>query len=700
MHKIFTIRNKVEINEYIDMKNIISWLKTLRVRLLTVIVTTLVVSVGSIIVYSHINNTKSIKALSTNMTENISKGIIRETQNYLYPVARMVSVVSKMIENEMYSLEKQDDIEKLLIRMIKAFPQQTMLYVGGIDEKFAIAYAGKDGIAKTKYIYKKDNELFSIIRKRDQLDKIFSEESSITNYNCQARPWFRGAVAKGAQVWSDMYVFHSTQTLGITVSEPIKDKDGQVIAVVGADLEFSMISDFLKKLSIGNSGMAYLVNGKSEVIGYKDPTKIMIVENGKYRPVKVDEIAVPVIRNSYEQYIKNQKDRFVMTINNTRYLSFFIPFPDSFGKNWKIGVVVPEDDFFGNLKEVNKVTITVSFVILLMAIFFANFISKNISKPVMILAKETKRIRQFHLDFPLHIKSSIMEIQYLIESMEKMRIGLKSFSKYLPYELVRQLVDTGKEVEIGGEKKHVTIMFSDITDFTSISERESLELFLPQLQRYFDDLSNVISSNKGTIDKYIGDAIMSFWGTPIPDENQEYNACMATLMCRRCVDRMNAGWDKENRPKLHTRFGIHSGEAIVGNVGSSTRMNYTLLGDTVNIADRLEILNKDYGTKIIVTENCYKKVCDAFYFRPIDIVVVKGRQQAIKIYELLDEINPDNSGDNISDVIKLSEKFTTAFELYHYDNSENAFTVFKEIEKEFPADELTKIYIERCKNKS
>jgi adenylate cyclase len=192
-----------------------------------------------------------------------------------------------------------------------------------------------------------------------------------------------------------------------------------------------------------------------------------------------------------------------------------------------------------------------------------------------------------------------------------------------------------KEAVLEGEKRELSIFFSDVADFTAISERLSPEELVQRLGVYFDGLSRTVLGNAGTLDKYVGDAIVAFWGAPQRREDHPRLACVTALECQRFLDRNGPQWEAEGHPAFRTRIGIHTGEVIVGNIGYEERMNYTIIGDAANLASRLEGLNKFYGTRIIISEDVYGRVKEEFVARKLDRVAVKGRSRGVLIYELI-----------------------------------------------------------------
>jgi adenylate cyclase len=201
--------------------------------------------------------------------------------------------------------------------------------------------------------------------------------------------------------------------------------------------------------------------------------------------------------------------------------------------------------------------------------------------------------------------------------------------------LVRRVVDNSISTELGGVRQEITVLFTDVRNFTTIAEASDPDALMRQTSRYFTALTEAFLVEGGTVDKFIGDAVMVFWNAPNLQPDHVERACRAALAGKMASERLNAQFEAEGLQPFFTRFGIHVGEAVVGNLGSAERMNYTALGSTANLASRLEGLNKEYGTAILASEDVYLRARDWFRFKEIGSVIVKGMTKATRIYELL-----------------------------------------------------------------
>jgi len=239
---------------------------------------------------------------------------------------------------------------------------------------------------------------------------------------------------------------------------------------------------------------------------------------------------------------------------------------------------------------------------------------------------------------------------------------------------VADLITLNKEAVLEAERRDITVFFSDIADFTTISEQLQPDILSRSLGQYLARLTGIILDSRGIVDKYIGDAIMALWGAPHALENHAVAACRAALLCQQAVAELNVQYKQAGVPPFITRIGLNSGEAIVGNMGYEERLSYTAIGDNVNLASRLEGLNKLYGTNILVSEHTADAVGTQFALRLVDVVAVKGKSKGVRVYELVGETAAiDSPG------LKAVEKSNTAMDLYLQRRWAEALALFTEL---------------------
>lgn len=224
--------------------------------------------------------------------------------------------------------------------------------------------------------------------------------------------------------------------------------------------------------------------------------------------------------------------------------------------------------------------------------------------------------------------------RYFTTSRER-RFIESAFSHYLSPEVVRKISENPTLLKLGGEKREITVIFTDIAGFTTISERLSMEQLFSMMSEYLSEMTDILTEHEGTLDKYIGDAVMGFFWAPIHMDDGHLRACATALSMQKRLQELMEKWIWEGIPAFSVRIGIHTWEAIVGNIGSHQRFNYTVMGDTVNLASRLEWVNKEYCTLICVSQAVYKDTHDIYDFRELDTIRVKWKNKGVKIYELL-----------------------------------------------------------------
>jgi adenylate cyclase len=225
---------------------------------------------------------------------------------------------------------------------------------------------------------------------------------------------------------------------------------------------------------------------------------------------------------------------------------------------------------------------------------------------------------------------------YHLVSERRQRLLIKSmFSTYVSPSVVDELVANPEKLALGGKREELTVLFSDIEGFTTMSQGMQPEEIVALLNEYLSRMSAVIFRHVGTLDKYEGDAVMAFWGAPVPQADHALRACRAALEMQEAAAHLNAQWKESGRPQLRTRIGINTGTMVVGNLGGEGKFDYTVIGDSVNLASRLEGANKEYKTRIMVSERTYEAVRGEILGRQIDRMAVVGRSQPVVTYELL-----------------------------------------------------------------
>jgi adenylate cyclase len=263
------------------------------------------------------------------------------------------------------------------------------------------------------------------------------------------------------------------------------------------------------------------------------------------------------------------------------------------------------------------------------------------------------------------------------------------FGTYVPKELVAEMSKNPEEYSMAGESRDMTVLFSDVRDFTSISEGLTPEGLKDMMNSYLTEMTEVIQEKRGTIDKYIGDAIMSFWGAPVGDTDHAMHGVEAALAMQKRIRGLDTEFVKRGWPILNIGVGLNSGDMSVGDMGSKFRRAYTVMGDAVNLGSRLESLTKEYGVGILVSENVVK-TAQGFVYREVDKVVVKGRQEGVSIFEPIGPV-----GQVGETTLTEIDRFHKVLEYYRKQRWDDAEQVLKNLSAASPDTKLYRLYLKR-----
>lgn len=314
------------------------------------------------------------------------------------------------------------------------------------------------------------------------------------------------------------------------------------------------------------------------------------------------------------------------------YLTTFRALPGTL--DWVVGIVAPRSFYLGKLTAMRNRLLAIMLALTVVLVVGGSLVMRSVRRAQGQIVRESLRMNRFEFA-PASTAAPFRDVSEVLESLEKAKSAMRAMGKYAPIDLVRRLYHEKSEPVLGGESMEVSIMFTDIKDFTTLSERLEPNALARALGHYLEVMARIIQQEtRGIIDKYIGDAIMALWNVPEPVPEHARMACLAALRCREAGEALARSPEWEALPAFATRFGVHRETALVGHFGAPDRMNYTAVGDAVNLASRLEGLNKVYGTTIIVSESVVAEAGGEFEFRLLDRVAVKGKTQATRIFEL------------------------------------------------------------------
>jgi adenylate cyclase len=450
-----------------------------------------------------------------------------------------------------------------------------------------------------------------------------------TNYSVTDQEWFREAIRSNDEHWSTLTTHPNGERLAAAFASPIEidQKPAGVIAII---IELTRVSNFLSQLTVGKSAGAFILERDGRVVASPDANA------SEVNALKTDHplfpVAVDAIRQAGSAYNPGEGEVFRSQVSRDGKVYQAVLTPISF-PGWSLVTVVPESEFLGPVQmTIRKLVIGLAALIVFAGLLSAWLAQRLIAAPMIKVAGEIRHVERFDLDKVERHPSRLTEIENLSGAIGDMAQGLAAFRKYIPADLVKRLISDGNGARLGGAVRPMSVMFIDLAGFTGMSERLG-DRIIPLLSRYFDCVSTQIQDQGGTIDKFIGDAVMAFWGAPAPNPDHATDCCRAALACRRAL--AEASLVDDHGQPIKIRIGVNSGDMLVGNIGSEVRLNYTVIGDAVNIASRLESTNKTYGSTIIIGPETRRLAGEQIVVRELDRLAVYGRAGGLQIYELL-----------------------------------------------------------------
>lgn len=664
---------------------------SLRANILVIFITLFVSAILTLVIFNYFYSSKILLNVASTLMQKSSASVKAELFEQLYDVGELSSATAQSIQEEILNV-KQPQVIEYTAGILNKFPIIDAAWLGDTKGNFVLAETEEDGTITSEVFNRAVKPATRTLYYRNHQDTIIKKVNSTDlSYDPRNMFWYHQAIAAKKLVWTDIYVINvlnrPNHNIAIIAASPVYKKNGDLLGVFGLDMTLNYLTRFIEKQKIGEHGITYIVRSDGKLISLPG-----LKQQGSL--VDIHDIDKPWLIKSYDMFKKTGIENFTFTYKNEKYLASYTSIPHFLKHGWIIGLVVPENDFIGELKKVSIMNTILGLGILMIGVWLISNLATRVVSPMNELLVQTDRIKNFELDNEALIHSRIKEINSLSEAIFSMQLGLKSFQQYVPATLVRQLIETGEHARIGGTKKKLTIFFSDIENFTTVSEQMDPNKLMEHICEYFDEMSKILIEEKCTIDKYIGDSVMGFWGAPLAVDMPCERGANAALRCLARISELNIKWKKVGKPELISRIGLNMGDAIVGNVGSAERLNYTAIGDSINLASRLEGLNKIYGTHIIVSRAVYDELKNNFVLRKLDEVIVKGKTTSDEIYELLAK----NKKDVPFDIDKYRDVFEKGFAAYKDQNWKEAMKYFKSCLEIYPADTLAVVFISRIES--
>ncbi len=489
----------------------------------------------------------------------------------------------------------------------------------------------------------------------DEPTKLFYREAKLEKYNLSTealKPLLKFTLEEAKQLRQGLSVVRSLNSprqhvwlYAVPANE--KGSDRTIAAVMNGDTLTALFAALKSKGSSVSLYGAMLVDSGKKLVAHSD--------NRKFKPAQdiASHPAVDIAFKKFKQNVATGVQRYAIGETN------------EYGSYRKLAIggaalitTVNEDIAFEAVRWARITTILIAFIIICIAILFIYFFSRTISDPLKRLVGATQTIRAGKYD--VHVESrSRDEVGELTVAFNEMADGLKerehlkgAFGKFVNEE-VAKMVMRG-DLALGGEAKTATIFFSDIRSFTSMSENMTPLEVVGFLNEYMTLMVEIVHRHGGVVDKFIGDAIMAIWGAPVTKPNDAENAVIAALEMRAALHKFNQGRGSRAKPIIRIGMGLNTGEVLAGQIGSNDRLEYTVIGDAVNLASRMEGLNKTFGTDILITQNTYELVKKKFVVLPLHKVQVKGKAEAQRVYAVMGRVGDTKAPKNLPELHKLT----------------------------------------------
>jgi len=667
--------------------------------LLLIVLTALVGGVAGIVIFeSYRRGVEVGAAAGRQLFANLRTDIAVQQQQLTEPLRGLVDILA---EEPLLGEGRAEDLQPLILAALRRHPQMAELRIAYENGTlFAVTPLSGAG-AKLKDSFAAPAEARYAARRvvsfggAWQLTWQFLDESGrkldelivqVPRHAPTHESWYiAGQEAAGAVAQTKTDLIASLHSAGMSYA---KRFGGSSSGVIAADVALSQLSDTLKYLLSSDSDFIALFDGDGMLLAYPDNERVVASTTGSLSLGRIADIQTPVARAMLQRFHDSGAFSLqVITAEGTEFLTSVTRVGDSSTRPAYLAVALPAATFTGVFSDISRETAILSLIILALAVPLIVVVARRVSRPLARLEAATQRIAALTLDEPVHTASRIGEIGRLGASIERMRNALGQIAKFVPKTVVQDLIRSGAKMEVGGERRELTFLFTDVRDFTPLAESLAPEDLMAQMSRYFECLVGAVLAKRGTVDKFIGDALFAFWNAPLREPAHTQLACEAALAARTAARDFNAELVRTGRQPWHTRFGLHVGEAVVGNVGASDRLDYTAIGSAVNLAARLEGLNKFYGTEILASEDVAACAGEEAVFRPVDCVLAKGAGTALNIVELL-----------AANERALAESWRAVYAVIATRQWDAALRAVQAHRQNFPGDELARIYAARLED--
>ena len=630
------------------------------------------------------------QTLASTINEQIVSAVSDELQSITTEARSAHAAIRTLFQGRVLDPQDAEKRKFVFLSQLRAQPTISSVVFGWPDGSLSAAHKLGDAAVEILEIPGEVTNTRSTLRieRYDLIDgdlRFKDARSEPTSYSLLKQEWFTEAMQSVGPQWFNLTSHPGGDRLAVALAGPIEidQKRQGVLSIV---IELSRVSRFLSQLTVGKSAGAFILDRGGAAIASPDP------DADEVNALKTDHplfpVAVTAAQQSATNYQPDQGEAYRTRVVRSDQAYEVVLTPISF-PGWSLVTVVPESEFLGPVRAtIRRLLVGLAVLIVTAGLFSAWFAQRLIAGPLIKVVNEIRHVERFDLEKVERHPSRLTEIENLSGAIGDMAQGLAAFRKYIPADLVKRLISDGSGARLGGAVRPMSVMFVDLAGFTGMSERMG-DRIIPLLSRYFDAVSAQVHRHGGTIDKFIGDAVMAFWGAPAPNPDHAIDCCRAALACQQAVSEL-ALVDDEGEA-LTIRIGLNSGDMLVGNIGSEVRLNYTVIGDAVNIASRLEGTNKLYGSRIIIGPETRRLAGNGILVRELDRLAVYGRSGGLQIYELL------GMAGEIADQPDWIRHYESGLASYRARDFAAAIPDFEKVLAVRNQDQASSMMIERCK---
>jgi adenylate cyclase len=626
------------------------------------------------------------RQLASTINEQIVAAVRKEVSAIVDEARAAHTAVRTLFLQNVLDTREADKREFVFLSQLQSQATISWVAFGWPDGSFFAAHKLGDDrlemmeISKTDHVGERRVDEYRVIPGDIEFETRRFEPS---DFHVTDQIWFKTGMTAESPQWFRVKDHPIGERPAIAFAGPIdvyQERQG-VLAII---IEYARLARFLAQLAVGRTGTAFILDGGGDLIAAPD------MDADELRMAARDKPMLPVARMALAQAGDDSGKKAWqgrLTSGGEAYEVALTPLPFP---GWSLATVIPEAEFLGPVEAaLRRLLIGLAVGALLAALLTAMLARSLIAAPLARVVGEIRHVEAFALDKVRRHPSRLAEISSLSGAIAEMAAGLSAFRKFIPADLVRLLLRQGVEAKPGGSIQQLTVMFIDVAGFTGLSERMG-DRVVPLLSRYLDVASEVIVAHGGTIDKFIGDAVMAFWGAPATQADHALLCCRTALACGRAIQA--AGISDDFGHPLQIRIGVNSGQMLVGNIGSELRLNYTVIGDAVNVASRLEGANKQYGTQILIGAETKRLIGDDLVTRELDSIAVYGRTEGLAVHELIglaEEATPEQS--------KWIASYAQGLAKYRMRDFAGAARDFEATLRGRPQDRPAQLMLERCK---